>query len=261
MKGHRSFHAILLAAALIVLAPATSHAQGELCEGYGPQTPRDIADPAGESPVTFSVAPAAPEMNLCNIHFHKNAEHRGPGFSDFAGEGDFGGYRCNGTAREEDAGAICGNVHVGDTVEVHWVFTTCDVEPGEGLGSCLSDACANPQLRVETQVFNVVGDSDGGQDFGRYTLAPEPVDGFHQPREVPTATGEAVVFLGSTTGPSYDASSKCSPLQVTWSVRPQCAPVSAESLAAWCGANPFAETKAHGVRALVTDPTLLSPIR
>lgn len=26
-------------------------------------------------------------MNLCNIHFHKNAEHKGPDFSIFAGPG------------------------------------------------------------------------------------------------------------------------------------------------------------------------------
>ena len=55
--------------------------------------------------------------------------------------------------------ALEGSVE-GDTIEVHWVHTTCDVDPGKGLGSCLSDACANPQLRVEAQVFLVVNDEN-----------------------------------------------------------------------------------------------------
>jgi hypothetical protein len=36
---------------------------------------------------------------------------------------------------------------------VHWVYSSCAVQPGQGLGSCLSAARANAQLRVEAQVF------------------------------------------------------------------------------------------------------------
>ncbi|MDX8382892.1 MAG: delta-class carbonic anhydrase, partial [Ghiorsea sp.] len=46
-------------------------------KGFGPQSPRDIDAVAGNNKRTFSQAPASTEMNLCNIHFHKNAEHKG----------------------------------------------------------------------------------------------------------------------------------------------------------------------------------------
>jgi len=46
-------------------------------KGFGPQSPRDIDAIAGNNPRSFSAAPASAEMNLCNIHFHKNAEHKG----------------------------------------------------------------------------------------------------------------------------------------------------------------------------------------
>jgi len=250
---------ILLIALCLCIGLAGQVAAAEVCQGYGPQTPRDIGDTAGSNPVTFSLAPPASEMNLCNIHFHKNAEHKGPGFGVDAGSGEFGGFRCDGAGQAGGEGeAVCQNVQVGDSVEVHWVFTSCDVAPGEGLGACSSAACGNPQLRVEAQVFQVV--ADGGLDFAEFSAAPEPMDGFHQPRALPGDTGEAVVFLGSTTGPSYNATTKCSPLQVTWSVRPQCSSLDAASLDTWCMDNPFAETKAQGVRELVTDPRLLSPI-
>ena len=77
---------------------------------------------------------------------------------------------------------------------------------------------------------------------------------------IPSDTGEPVLFRGSTTGPSYDQST-CSPAQVTWSVRPQCARLDVNSLHRWAEAgNVFEETKSHGVRQLVTAPELLSPI-
>ena len=64
-----------------------------------------------------------------------------------------------------------GNFRVrGDTIEVHWVHSSCDVAPGSGLGSCMNDSCKNPQLRVESQVFLVVNDPEA-LDFtedGRY---------------------------------------------------------------------------------------------
>ena len=47
----------------------------ELCTDMGPQTPRDIASLSGKNLMEFAMAPAATEMNLCNIHTHTNAEH------------------------------------------------------------------------------------------------------------------------------------------------------------------------------------------
>lgn len=71
--------------------------------------------------------------------------------------------------------------------------------------------------------------------------------------------GAPVVYAGSTTGPTYNEAG--SPYQVTWSVRPQVLRVSIRSVDAWLRDNVFAEDHAHGVRNLVINPDLLSPIR
>jgi len=258
---------IAVAAALLLVGAAALPAAGEeICQGYGPQTPRDIAEKAGTNTRVFAKAPASSAMNLCNIHFHKNAEHKGPGFSVFAGDGETGGYQCNETASLTAAEledpthghGACHGVKPGDTVEVHWVYTSCDVGPGAGLGSCLSEACANPQLRVETQVFLAVNDAGAGS-FADYTYDGNVVNGLHQAKALPSGTGDAVVFLGSTTGPKY-TEAVCSPFQVTWSVRPSCAKVDIGSLHNWCKGNVFEEDHAHGVRQLVTTPELLATI-
>ena len=55
--------------------------------GFGPQSPRDLATLTGENNRSFNAAPAFTEMNLCNIHFHENAEHKGGQFTSFAGNG------------------------------------------------------------------------------------------------------------------------------------------------------------------------------
>ena len=34
-------------------------------------------------------------MQLCNIHFHKNAEHKAKGYPHLVGEGDQRGYACS----------------------------------------------------------------------------------------------------------------------------------------------------------------------
>ncbi|ETW92049.1 MAG: hypothetical protein ETSY1_45435 [Candidatus Entotheonella factor] len=51
-----------------------------LCVGYGPQSPRDIRQHKGTNKMSSSLAPKYENMNLCSIHFHKNAEHRGKNF-------------------------------------------------------------------------------------------------------------------------------------------------------------------------------------
>jgi hypothetical protein len=56
--------------------------------GFGPQSPRDIDTLAGTNGRAFSDAPAFTAMNLCNIHFHENAEHKGGQFGRYAGNGD-----------------------------------------------------------------------------------------------------------------------------------------------------------------------------
>jgi hypothetical protein len=238
-----------------------------ICQGYGPQTPRDIDQKAGTNRRMFSAAPPSDQMNLCNIHFHVNAEHRAAEFSieaDRGADGEAMGYQCNVTptlsaeALAPLEGNACRGVEPGSTIEVHWVYTSCDVHPGEGLGSCLSEACANPNLRVEAQVFVLVNDR-GALDFATLGYGGTMRNGYHQPEALPDDTGDPVAFQGSTTGPSFDEQ-QCSPLQVTWSVRPRCAELDIASLSAWCADNVFAEDYGHGIRELVTHPELLAPI-
>ena len=239
-------------------------AEGPLCTDMGPQTPRDISSVTGLNFDDFAMAPDVSEMNLCNIHTHTNAEHKGPGFSVFVDDSDYGGYACNATdelteAELAPAPGAFGKVKPGDTIEVHWVHTSCDIDPGEGLGSCLSDTCTDPLLRVEAQTFLIVNDPNA-LDFTEMDYRGYEVNGLDQAKMIPSDTGEPVVFRGSTTGPSYNQS-VCSPLKVTWSVRPQCAKLDINSLHRWAeDGNVFNETESHGVRQLVTAPELLSPI-
>lgn len=58
--------------------------------------------------------------------------------------------------------AICeskyGALNLGDTIEVHYVHTTDDIESGPTLGACLSASVMNPQLSVEVAVMALVND-------------------------------------------------------------------------------------------------------
>lgn len=70
-------------------------AEGPACKDFGPQTPRDIDDPRGVNPQKFSFALPAKKMNLCNIHFHENAEHKAKDFSIYEDDGKHSSYICN----------------------------------------------------------------------------------------------------------------------------------------------------------------------
>lgn len=239
-----------------------------LGKGYGPQAPRDIDSAAGANSLVFEAAPPYTQMNLCNIHFHEGAEHRGGEFTTYAGNGDgegYGtGYVYDGALTEAELAPVDGKVgegehgdlQPGDTIEIHYVHTTAQVEPGPTLGSCLSEAVNNPQLRVEAFVYVLVND-DSAADFMELT-AIDTVDGVQQAVNIPTDTGTPVDYAGSTTGPGYNE--KGSPLQVSWSVRPNVTKVNIATVATWLEDNPFDEGYAHGVRNLVMNPDLLSPI-
>lgn len=199
-------------------------------KGYGPQSPRDLNTLTGNNKRSFAAAPAYTEMNLCNIHFHEGAEHSGGNFTTYIGNGDGKGYD-TGFAYDGDLTAAelapvdypvgpmgkKGALEPGDTIEVHYVHSSAHVTPGPTLGSCLSDAIINPQLRVETQVFVLVNDS-AAADFVDLAKV-EVVNSYHQAVNIPTDTGTPITYDGSTTGPSYNE--KGSPIQVTWSVRPR----------------------------------------
>ena len=238
-------------------------------KGFGPQSPRDIDTLNGTNRRSFSEAPSYTQMNLCNIHFHVGAEHKGGEFSTYAGNGDgkgYGtGYKYSGklsAAELRSIGAPIGDkghggLVPGDTIEVHYVHTTAQVKPGPTLGSCLSEAIGNPQLRVETQVYVLVND-EKAHDFVELTKH-EFIDGVHQAVNIPSNTGAPVQYEGSTTGPSYNE--KGSPFQVSWSVRPKVAKVDIRTVETWFKNNVFNEDHAHGVRNLVINPDLLSEIK
>ncbi len=250
---------------------------GAVCSSFGPQTPRDIDSLSGANRRIVPKAPKSSEMNLCNIHFHKNAEHKSKAFGIYAGEGDGhgndSGYMCS-MSKELTASElkppgqpICkgehGELKPGDTIEVHWVYTSCDIKgrdikPNAALNACLTSACANPTFRVEAQVFTLTNDRNA-KDFLDYDFDGNAVNGFLQPNALPKEGGAPVEFIGSTTGPKYNDQS-CSPLTVTWSVRSQCAKLNIHSLGEWCKANAYGEDHAHGVRKLVTHRKLLSVI-
>lgn len=236
--------------------------------GFGPQAPRDIDVLQGQNTVAFATAPASTEMNLCNIHFHQNAEHKGGEFTQYAGNGDgkgfFSGFEYAGTLDQAELKPvkhdICpsdhGGLNPGDTIEVHYVYSSAQITPGPTLNSCLNKSIMNPQLRVEAQVYVLVND-DKAADFGELTKYSQKA-GLYQADNIPTTTGAPVQYTGSTTGPAYNEQG--SPFQVSWSVRPKVAKVNIETVGEWCKGNTFKEDHAHGVRNLVTNPELLSKI-
>lgn len=244
----------------------TQNTQGK---GFGPQAPRDLNSKAGTNTRTFETAPHYSQMNLCDIHFHKNAEHKGGEFTTYAGNGDgkgyLSGYKYNGTLTKAEAKPLAkevcpsktGGLQSGDTIEIHYVHSSAQVEPGPTLATCLSETVMNPQLRVEGQVFVLVND-DKALDFMELTKV-EKKNGYFQAVNLPNNTGTPYEYAGSTTGPTYNE--KGSPLQVSWSVRPKVAKVNIKTVGQWCKSNVFNEDHAHGVRNLVIDPELLSQMQ
>lgn len=237
-------------------------------QGFGPQSPRDLNQINGLNRRTFAAAPSRATLNLCNIHFHANAEHKGGDFTTYAGPGDGHGagtgYRYNGVLSAAERRPLSftvgkgkyGVLEPGDTLEVHYVHSSAKVKPGPGLGSCVDPAITNPQLRVETIVVVLVNDP-AAADFQALTQINR-VNGLYQATGLPTDLGQPVSYAGSTTGPSYNETA--SPFQVTWNVRPRVLKVDISSVDRWLRDNPFDETAAHGVRNLVLNQTLLSPI-
>lgn len=235
--------------------------------GYGPQSPRDVEALDGANPRAFGTAPDVTEMTLCDIHFHENAEHKGGEFTTFAGNGDGHGYgtgfKYDGALTEAELAPVDmmvgesehGDLVPGDTIEIHFVYSTAQATIGNSLGTCLSDAIGNPQLRVEAVVGVLV--SDGGEDYAEMARV-EGIDGLNQAPGLPSDLGDPVVYAGSTTGPGYNE--EASPYQVTWSVRPKVVKLDIASVDAWLKDNPFDEDHAHGVRNLVVNPELLSQI-
>ncbi|WP_337881543.1 delta-class carbonic anhydrase [Rheinheimera sp.] len=252
----------------VISAQNAKLAANSLGKGFGPQSPRDLDAKAGNTMRIFALAPPTSQMNLCNIHLHRSAEHKGGEFTRYAGNGDGKGigtgYHYSGTLSAAElkplAEPVCagehGSLQSGDTIEVHYVHSSAMVGPGATLNACFNDSIKNPELRVEAQVYVLVNDSQA-LDFA-HLAAVGLNQGYHQAPNIPTNTGTPIQYAGSTTGPAYNE--VASPFQVTWSVRPKVAKVNVASMAAWCKANPFHEHGPHAVRNLVVNPELLSVI-
>lgn len=261
-EGQRAVSDDVIAAQRAALAASTSGA------GFGPQAPRDIGIASGSNARNFGATPAVTEMALCDIHFHESAEHKGGEFTIYGGNGDgkgYGtGYRYDGKLTDAELaptdvkiGATDhGDLVPGDTIEIHFVHSTAQATLGKGLGTCLSDAIVNPQLRVET-VVGVLVNEPKAADFTEMAKIVM-IGGRNQVPNLPNDLGKPVIYAGSTTGPSYNE--KGSPFQVTWSVRPKVVKINITSVGRWLADNPFDERYAHGVRNLVVNPDLLSPI-
>lgn len=264
--AHSSNHAAV--ADKVIAEQRANLAKNTDGKGFGPQSPRDIDSAQGTNNIVFNAAPTYTNMNLCNIHFHKNAEHKGGEFTQYAGNGDghgyLSGYKYSGHLSKAELAPVghdvCpsehGGLYPGDTIEVHYVHSSAQINPGPTLGACLNDSIKNPQLRVETQVYVLVNDKKAG-DFMKLTSHAKK-NGVHQALNIPANTGTPVQYTGSTTGPSYNEQG--SPFQVSWSVRPKVAKVNIATVGQWCKGNTFKEDHAHGVRNLVMNPKLLSKI-
>ena len=126
----------------------------------------------------------------------------------------------------------------GGTVLINQLTTTTAI--GGGAGTAYGPYLRNSFPKNPVNSLNTV----------------EQVNGYYQAVNIPRNTGTPVQYAGSTTGPSYNE--KGSPLQVSWSVRPNVMKVSIKSVAKWLENNEFDESYAHGVRNLVVNPALLS---
>jgi hypothetical protein len=235
-----------VAAALCTPAAGAAEAAGGGEEGAaepamcGPQSPRDIAKAGGTNRLPVPGDGTRPPR-LCNMHFHRPAEHTGIG-------------ACPAVAAETPAGGVCGGeghepVRAGDEIEVHWVYTNCpayDV-PRPGLDNCV---CDEPP-RVVLMAF--------GQ---KYVVAEEGAPGAD--RELREPTADVARYGGSTTGPKYssgepDDPRPCSPARVQWQMARQCRALDIAALGAWCDDNEWNEDHADDPRGLIERESWLSP--
>ena len=84
-----------------------------------PQSPRGLTKFGGKNLIEFPLALAYSQLNLCNIHTHTNAEHKGPGFTVDLGKHENGGYACNQTITQ-------GELHSHDLVPSwDWDYKKC----------------------------------------------------------------------------------------------------------------------------------------
>lgn len=225
---------LLLLSVLVVLSAGLAGCAS--APGCGPQSPRDLSVAGGTNKLPVPGDGTRPP-HLCNVHFHRPAEHTGIDACPAVEEAPVVGV-CPAPGTEP--------VRPGEEIELHWVYTSCELPdpPKPGLDNCV---CDEPVLMVIGQKYVVAGEAGAGVAT-----------------EVREPDGDFARYGGSTTGPSYGSgdpgdSKECSPARVQWAVARQCRALSLSALGAWCASNEWREDHAHGARELVTREDWLSP--
>jgi len=160
----------------------------------------------------------------------------------------------------------CKGLEVGKTYEVHYVHSSAGYNPddttmadedllADGLGGAANGrGLLNPMVTVEGQVFLLVNGDDAPTDMLMNSVnAPFVKNGEFD---------DAVMYHGSTTGPSHD-NEVCSPYAITWHVDKRCNKISAESFDNMCKVmketyNMEADLYSHGSRKIL-DPKWVVP--
>jgi len=212
----------------------------------GPQSPRDLAVAGGTNRLPVPGDGTRPPR-LCNVHFHRPAEHAGIA-------------ECPAVASEGGGGAaagVCGSgehrpVRAGEEIEAHWVYTSCPEppEPRPGLDNCVCGSQEGP----DPMVLMVLGRA--------YLVSPDGTSGAADRLAEPA--GVLARYGGSTTGPSYsgggpDDPRPCSPARVQWAMDRRCLALQVSALGEWCRTNPWNEDHAHGLRDVIEREDWLSP--
>ncbi|CAJ1335644.1 unnamed protein product [Effrenium voratum] len=225
------------------------------CTDAEPQSPRDVT-PGYTGDLATRYEPYGEEERRnflqANLHFHLGAEHKNVGEYDQAPpSGDLAstvapGLFCNPDALSPAEKAPynfqhCKNVSVGLTYEFHWVFSSGapgqladDGSEGElGIADGLGGAFArtvNADVVVRGQVCLIYNNASLD------TAAKIEADyaDFLTKWRSPSA-GQAVKYVGSTTGSSYN-DNVCSPAEVNWHVDLKCCKLSAQAFDRTCQA-------------------------
>ena len=186
-----------------------------------------------------------PNLIHVNTHFHLGGEHQNVGAggyslnytealsspSDIVPNDIRPGYFCAPVNQTPEAGdnwtlddyhwTSCKNVKMGYTYEFHWVHSTggpIDGVLSNGLGGVFNRT-AHPTAFVRGQICRIVNWPE--QEYKMFnTTWREPVK-------------DSMVYIGSTTGTSYD-NYKCSPAEVTWHVDRECCILSAQNMDRMC---------------------------
>ena len=223
------------------------------CGAAEVQSPRDVSVGAPGTRSTRGIPPISAasitQMVHVNTHFHLGAEHKSAGQYDNMPPsnvntnptGEEGhelrpGWFCATDAltpqqKARYEFAACEGVEVGNTYEIHSVWSTGGATIADGLGGAFART-NNANVAVQGQVFVVVNDDSPG--LASQNLA----NGW----DSQLALADSVKYYGSTTGTSFD-NEFCSPYAISWHVDRKCHLVGASSFDKMC-----ADLKALGLK-------------